>query len=187
MKKLFLILLFSVISAQVHSDILSEDLMRVCEVIGYESKTEEFAGCVLALRDNAKLNKIAKLKQQHRKAAEAKFAAMHERLQRQYEQQLDEHQAKIKKRNDIAVSQAALRSFLNLAGSSDPNFVSAVSDSATAGIDDTVEEMRRMRPFPKPAKSNFRNLMNQNLQINLPDGSFFSCTYNPAFKTTNCN
>ena len=108
MKTLITILFLSLLSSPSWSQSI-EDLMQVCEVIGYESKTEEFGACVLALRGKAKLNKIVELKQQHRKAAEAKFAAMHERQQRQHQEQLnyyrqqqqyEEQQAKIQKEKE---------------------------------------------------------------------------------------
>jgi len=182
MKKLYLILLLSVISVQVHSDILSEDLIQVCELIGYESNTEELGGCVLALRDKAKLNKIAALKQQHRKAAEAKFAAMHNLQQRQYEQQLsayheqqrqyEEQQAKIKKQK--AINQNLKQMELGLRMMAGQSLVDA--SMATAG----------MQPLPKPEEPDFQNLTNESWQTNLPDGSFYNCTYNPMLKIVDC-
>ena len=184
MKKLFLMVLFSVISAQAHSDILSEDLMQVCEVIGYESKTEEFGACVLALRDKAKLNKIAELKQQHRKAAEAKFAAMHERQQRQHQEQLnyyrqqqqqyEEQQAKIQKEKERKQNLALMEVGLRMMGGQ----TMQDSISSTAGT----------LPIPQaPTAPSLESFQNQNQRITLPNGSFFDCTYNPTFKTTNCN
>ena len=184
MKKLYLILLLSVISVQVHSDILSEDLMQVCELIGYESNTEELGGCVLALRGKAKLNKIAALKQQHRKAAEAKFAAMHEQQQRQYQQQLsyyrqqqqqyEAQQVKIQKEKERKQNLALMEMGLRMMGGQ----TMQDSISSTAGT----------LPIPQaPTAPSLESLQNQNHRITLPNGSFFDCTYNPTFKTTNCN
>ena len=184
MKKLYLILLLSVISAQVHSDILSEDLMLVCEVIGYESKTEEFGACVLALRGKAKLNKIAALKQQHRKAAEAKFAEMHEQQQRQYQQQLsyyrqqqqqyEAQQVKIQKEKERKQNLALIEMGLRMMGGQT--------------IQDSISSTAGTLPIPQaPTAPSLESLQNQNHRITLPNGSFFDCTYNPTFKTTNCN
>lgn len=184
MKKLYLILLLSVISAQVHSDILSEDLMQVCEVIGYEPKTEELGGCVLALRGKAKLNKIAALKQQHRKAAEAKFAEMHEQQQRQYQQQLsyyrqqqqqyEAQQVKIQKEKERKQNLALMEMGLRMMGGQT--------------IQDSISSTAGTLPIPQaPTAPSLESLQNQNHRITLPNGSFFDCTYNPTFKTTNCN
>ena len=184
MKKLYLILLLSVISAQVHSDILSEDLVQVCELIGYESNTEKLGGCVLALRGKAKLNKIAALKQQHREAAEAKFAAMHERQQRQHQEQLnyyrqqqqqhEEQQAKIQKEKERKQNLALMEVGLRMMGGQ----TMQDSISSTAGT----------LPIPQaPTAPSLESFQNQNQRITLPNGSFFDCTYNPTFKTTNCN
>jgi len=202
MRKLFLILLFTVISAQVHSDILSEDLMQVCEVIGYESKTEEFGTCVLALRNKVKLNKIATLKQreaaeakaslnriealkqQHREAAEAKFAEMHEQQQRQYQQKLsyyrqqqqqyEAQQVKIQKEKERKQNLALMEMGLRMMGGQT--------------IQDSISSTAGTLPIPQaPTAPSLESLQNQNHRITLPNGSFFDCTYNPTFKTTNCN
>jgi len=180
MKKLFLILLFSVISAQVHSEILSENLMQVCELIGYESKTEEFGACVLALRDKAKLNKITQLKQQHRAAAEAKFAKMHEQQQKQHQVQLNYYrqqqqhyeaqQAKIQKEKERKQNLALMKMGLQLMeGPTTRNSISSTAETLSI-----------------PQAPTAPSFQIQNHRITLPNGSSFDCTYNPSFKTTDC-
>ena len=175
----------------------------ICKEIGYKEKTEDFGECVLKLRKkksnqqattntsngvspkNIEGNNIAQLKEQHRQEAERQFAqmaGMYELQQRQYEQQLrayeeqkrqyDEQQAKIQKEKERKKNMKLIELGLRMATGQSATDASM----ATAG----------MIPLPRaPQQPTLQ--FNEQYRVTLPDGSLYQCTYNPNFKSAQCN
>ena len=182
----------------------AEDLSAykaMCEEIGFKPKTTNFGNCVLKLRKK-NLNKessqettksyqnntqeqqqiknisndLNRLKQQHQALAQRQFEATQRHnalLERQYNQQMAVYEqqkrkaeAERKRRQNNALMELGLRMMKG----------QTFTDSAraTAG----------MEPIKPPAQPTLK--FNEQYRVFLPNGSPFTCTYNPNFKRADC-